>query len=144
MTYCTLQDLELLAGAAEVDQREIGQGYGAVDKALADATAEADDYLRGRYALPLSVVDSRLRRACVVIARYYLLGDARTEGARQDYKDALAWLKMVQSGQVLLSAASATVAASADPARGTMRVATRVSEFGSLAGYDATMAGVKS
>ncbi len=141
MPYCTRQDLELLAGAAEVDQREIGQGYGAVDKALADATAEAEDFLRGRYGLPLSSVDSRLVRVCTVIARYYLLGDSRSDEARADYKDALAWLKRVESGQVLLSAAPATVSAPTDPARGTMRVATRVSEFGSLATFDAAMNG---
>ena len=144
MTYANRSDLEILSGPDEVEQRERGQGFGAVERALSDATASCDDYLRGRYALPAAPVDASLRRNCAAIARYFLLGDAFTEGARKDYEDALTWLKRVQEGRVLLSAAPAAVAAPLDPARGTMRVATRACEFGALSGFDATLSGVRS
>lgn len=102
MTYATRTDLELHYGADEVAQRESMLPAGAVDRALADADALIDGYLAGRYTVPLSPVPQNLLSIASAIARYHLLGEAATERARDDFKDAIAWLKDVQSGRVLL------------------------------------------
>lgn len=102
MAYATRTDLENRYGADEVGQREDALPAGAVDLALADADGLIDGYLAGRYALPLSSVPDALVRVAAAIARYNLLGDSATERAQMDYKDAIAWIKDVQAGRVLL------------------------------------------
>lgn len=104
MTYATRQDLEDRYGAEEVSQRESMLPAGAVYGALADADALIDGYLASRYALPLSPVPANLVQVASSLARYTLLGDSATERARDDYKDALAWLRDVQAGRVQLQA----------------------------------------
>lgn len=106
MTYVTRHDLEQRFGADEIAQREEALQPGAVDKALAAADALIDGYLVGRYTLPLASVPVTLPQFAEVIARYTLLGEAATERARTDYQDALAWLKDVQAGRVLLQQAA--------------------------------------
>jgi len=106
MPYAARTDLEQRYGADEVAQREAGLADGSVDRALADADALIDGYLIGRYSLPLSPVPANLVQVACAIARYNLLGDAATERARDDFKDAIAWLRDVQAGRVLLQAAA--------------------------------------
>lgn len=99
MSYATASDLAALYGQDEIDQRASMLPLGAVDRALADASAEVDSYLAGRYAVPLASPTARLIELAAAIARYKLLGDAATERARNDYLDARAWLKDVQAGR---------------------------------------------
>jgi phage gp36-like protein len=106
MTYATRQDLEKHYGVDEVEQRESALPAGAVDGALADADALIDGYLAGRYSLPLSAIPANLPQTAAALARYTLLGEAATDRARNDYKDAIAWLKDVQAGRVLLQSAA--------------------------------------
>lgn len=106
MAYATRIDLEQRYGADEVAQREDALPVGAIDRALADAEALIDGYLGGRYSVPLTTVPSNLPQVACAIARYNLLGDAATERARDDFKDAIAWLKDVQAGRVLLQDAA--------------------------------------
>jgi phage gp36-like protein len=106
MAYATRADLEQRHGADEVEQRESALPAGAVDRALADAEALIDGYLVGRYSLPLTPVPANLPRVACAIARYHLLGDAVTERATEDHKNAIAWLKDVASGRVLLQGAA--------------------------------------
>ncbi|MDQ2822962.1 MAG: DUF1320 family protein [Pseudomonadota bacterium] len=106
MTYATRQDMELLYGAAEVTQRESALPPGAVDKALANADALIDGYLVGRYTLPLYPIPPNLPQIASALARYTLMGDAATERARNDQKDAMIWLRDVQAGRVMLQAAA--------------------------------------
>jgi phage gp36-like protein len=108
MPYATRQDLEQLYGAGEVSQRASALPAGAVDTALGNADALIDGYLAGRYTLPLSQIPPNLPQVACALVRYALLGDAATERARNDQKDALAWLRDVQSGRVLLQAAAPT------------------------------------
>lgn len=105
MTYASRTDLEQRYGADEVAQRESVLTAGAVDRALLDADAFINGYLATKYTLPLSTVPDNLPQVAAVIARYDLLGDAATERARDDYKDAVAWLKDIQAGRVQLQAA---------------------------------------
>lgn len=101
MTYATRQDLEQRYGADEIAQRESALAAGAVDLALNDADALINGYLAARYALPLSTIPPTLPATACALARYSLLGGTN-ERARDDYKDALAWLRDVQSGKVQL------------------------------------------
>lgn len=105
MTYATRDDLVLRYGLDEVEQRESALPAGAVERAVLDADALIDGYLVGRYNLPLFPVPANLPRIASTIARYTLLGDAAEEWHRNDYKDAIAWLRDVQAGRVLLQAA---------------------------------------
>lgn len=104
MTYAIRADLEKHYGADEIEQRESMLPAGAVDSALSDADALIDGYLAARYCIPLAPVPANLVQFACAIARYTLLGEAATERARNDYKDAVAWLKDVQAGRVTLQA----------------------------------------
>lgn len=85
-----------------------------LDRALADASAEIDGYLQGRYQLPLSQVPQHLALLACDIAMYRLqvlrpLGDI--EDARKRYEDALHYLRQVARGEVQLGLSEQGVAA---------------------------------
>lgn len=105
MTYATRQDLEQRHGTDEVTQRESMLEPGAVDSALADADALIDGYVATRYAVPLSPVPGNLVQVACALARYTLLGDAASDRARDDFRDAISWLRDVQAGRVHLQVA---------------------------------------
>ena len=109
--YASRQDLTDRYGEAEIAQRESALPAGAVDRALADADAEIDSYLAGRYVVPLAVVPSNILRIAAAIARARLMGDAVSETARRDYEDARAWLRDVQAGRALIEGAAVQTAA---------------------------------
>jgi phage gp36-like protein len=69
---------------------------------LADADAEIDGYLAGRYTLPLTSVPEALRRIACDIARYHLYDDRVTEAVQKRYDDAIKFLRMVAKGEVQL------------------------------------------
>lgn len=102
MTYATRTDLEERYGADELTQRESVLPAGAVVRALSDADAEVNSYVAGAYALPLNPVPTNIVRIAAAVARYRLLGDAATEQARQDYEDAIRFLRDIQSGRATL------------------------------------------
>jgi len=76
----------------------------ALDRALADASAEIDGYLVGRMALPLVAPPAILRVHCCTIAHYRLLGSGADDVTAEAYKSALAFLAKVAAGQILLQA----------------------------------------
>lgn len=106
MTYATRADLEQRYGADEIAQRESALAPGALDHALGDADALINGYLAGRYSLPLTAIPPNLPQMACCIARYNLMGEAATERARNDFKDAMAWLKDVEAGRVQLQCAA--------------------------------------
>ena len=106
MAYATRDDLVTRYGADEIEQRESVLPAGAVAQALADADAVIEGYMVGLYRLPLSPAPANLAQVACAIARYHLLGDAVTERARYDYKDAIDWLKDVRGGRVQLQGAA--------------------------------------
>lgn len=126
MTYATRTDLEARYGTEELTQRESMLAAGSVDRALADADAAIDGYCGGRYTVPLAPVPPSIPRIACAIARYDLLGDSVTERARNDYSDAIAYLRDVQAGRVLLEVAAPL--AGAAPAA-TVEIATRTKIF---------------
>jgi phage gp36-like protein len=118
MTYATQTDLEDAFGATEIlqladrDQDEVIDA-GVIEAALARADSVIDGYLGGRYALPLATPFPPVIVATACdLARYWLHDDAATERVREGFEDAMAWLKDVAVGKVLLQllAASANVA----------------------------------
>lgn len=107
MSYATQQDLVDRFGETEVIQLSDRAGTGAIDAAvvaakLADAAAEIDGYLAGRYTLPLTPVPLTLQRIACDITRYHLYDDRVTEAVAQRYKDAIKFLTSVNKGDIQL------------------------------------------
>ena len=107
MPYATLADLTTRYGEEEIRQRTDRTGSGVVDaavvaQALADASAEIDAYLAGRFTLPLATVPPHLVRICCAIARYRLWDDAMPERVRVEYQDAVRLLESIAKGTVTL------------------------------------------
>jgi phage gp36-like protein len=105
--YATEADLVDRYGEDELVQLTDRLGTGAIDadvlaRALADAAAEVDSYLRGRVSLPLASPPAELVWVQADIARYRLHGVRATEEARKRYEDARSWLRDVAAGRVLL------------------------------------------
>jgi phage gp36-like protein len=119
MSYATRADLEERY-ADDVAQRDQVLPTLGVANALADASAEIDSYLAVLYQVPISPVPPTILRVACVIARYRLLGDAATEGARKDYEDARAFLRDVVAGRSQIEGAAAL--AGANPARNVQMV----------------------
>lgn len=89
----------------------------ALDQALADANAEIDGYLAGRYTLPLVHVPLTLKRNACDIARYHLYDDRVTDQVQKRYDDALAFMRAVGKGSIGLGpdAAQQPAAAAGGP-----------------------------
>lgn len=102
MPYLTRLDLEQRFGVDEVAQRESALQPGGLDKILVDASSMIDGYLASRYTLPLTAIPEQLVATAAAIARYKLLGDVATEYAQREYKDAVAWLRDIAAGKVVL------------------------------------------
>lgn len=120
MTYATQQDMidrfgsSRLQQLTDIEEPLVGGIRASVLAAkLADADAEIDGYLLGRYALPLAAWPAILKVHACSICWYRLLGSAADEPARRDYEDALAYLAKVARGDVVIVAA-----AEAPPATG--------------------------
>lgn len=107
MPYATQQALIDRFGESELIRLSDHEGTGAIDAGvvagkLADADAEIDGYLAGRYTLPLTTVPEALRRIACDIARYHLYDDRVTEAVQKRYDDAIKFLVLVSKGQVQL------------------------------------------
>lgn len=108
--YATPADIGAQYGAETLalltDRDGDGDGDpGAAERALADAAAEIDTYLAGRYDLPLSPGRAALlRRPAVDIAVYRLAADAATatDERRRRYEDAVRYLEKIASGEIRL------------------------------------------
>lgn len=121
MPYATQQDLIDRFGEEELVQLtdRAEPPAGAIDatvigKALADADDAVNGYLAVRYEVPLASPPLVLNRMACDIARYYLYEDRVTEIVRKRYDDAVAYLKDVAAGKVVLGV-DALGEAPADP-----------------------------
>jgi phage gp36-like protein len=92
-----------------------------VDRALADAEAVIDGYLRTRYALPLATTPPLLEGVACDLARFNLHSYIGSAGGREDVKEAKAsamkLLTDIANGRVTL-----TVAGVEQPSSGTVLV----------------------
>ncbi|WP_321821211.1 MULTISPECIES: DUF1320 domain-containing protein [unclassified Burkholderia] len=107
--YATVEFMTKRFGQREVIALSDREQTGEVDStvladALDEASAEIDTYLAGRYALPLDPQPKMLAGICCDIARYRLCGGetVMTEEIDKRYKAAIAFLKLVASGDVTL------------------------------------------
>lgn len=121
MTYATLPDMVDRFGETELLQRTDRVDGGTIDavvlgRALADADAEIDSYLATRYTLPLASTPPVVNRLACEIARYRLFEDGVPETVRVRYQDAVALLKRMASGDVLLAGLQAVAVAGVDTA----------------------------
>lgn len=131
MTYATRADLAARYGGDEIEQRESVLDEPSVERSLADADAEIDSYVGGLFAVPLSPVPPVIVRIACVLARYHLLSDSAPQSCRDAYKEALVFLREVQSGQAKLPSATPLVSSTALN-RAVMTSAGRVFDRGSL------------
>lgn len=115
MPYCTQADIVAAYGIEEVlkaqplasppvDPPVIDSA--AVAAAIEAATVEIDSYVMARYRLPLAdELAARLKNRCVDVAMWHL--SMSTSGdddlKRKRYDDAIAWLKMLAMGKVVLT-----------------------------------------
>ena len=111
MTYALQADLVALFGSTEIAQLTDRINGTVIDatvlgRALADADAEIDSYLAARYSLPLASAPTALVRVAADIARYRLFDDRVTDAVRARYQDAVAYLKQISLGNVVIDGAS--------------------------------------
>lgn len=109
MTYATQADMVKRFGEREVialAERVYQAGIDAtvLAGALAEADAEIDAHLAGRYTTPLAPVPSLLVGVACDIARYRLCGGnvTTTEEIRTRYKDATKLLEKIAEGKMTL------------------------------------------
>jgi phage gp36-like protein len=108
MGYAVKQDM--IDRFGDVELKQLTDRTGAVDaiddtvlgKALADADAEINGYLAGRYTLPLASTPMILVGLACDIARFRLYEDRATEQVRQRYEDAIKYLTKVAEGKISL------------------------------------------
>ena len=132
--YATVDDMIDQFGEAEMIRLSAPEGQldelvnrTRVERALTDASALIDGYLRRRYALPLATTPAEIARCCRVIARHDLAeGEQKnpTEQMKAARTEAMAWLRDVADRRVDLDVAAAT-----DPAGEGARVSDRTPAF---------------
>ena len=118
MAYAGVQDMidrfgqvEMIRLSTPADQDMDTVQPEPILRALDDASAFIDGYLRRRYQVPLDLVPADVRSACCKLARHELsTGDNReaSERAVQDRKDTVSWLTQVSKGEALLPLAEVT------------------------------------
>ena len=116
MTYATLDDLINRAGLVEIRQVADRNGDGDPDSvvvaaALTTADRLIDGYVGTRYSLPMAEVPSLVNTWAVSIARYHLHAAGAPDYVAQDFKDAVAALKDVARGLIVLPLASGSTSA---------------------------------
>jgi phage gp36-like protein len=112
MPYSTQAQLETRYGTqllVEISDRDDIPG-GVVDaaliaRAIADADALIDGYLKPSYALPLSPVPPLVTDLSLRISIYYAHTNVVSEKIREDYERALKQLKDISTGILKLDAA---------------------------------------
>ncbi len=103
-------------------------------RAIADAEAEVNAHLAGRYALPLASVPEVLKRWTCDIAFYLLLGEAAGERTVKRYEDVMRSLRLVAAGELTLGVdASSQEVASGGGAQ--VKASPRVFDDETLADY---------
>lgn len=108
MAYCSAEDLlkmisqselaELTAESGEVPDSLI------IAEAISKAEAEIDSYLGVKYVVPLSAPPARVKTLAVELAIYHLYSrrSVMPPVRQQNYEEAVAFLKQVAAGQVVI------------------------------------------
>ncbi len=117
MSYTTTEELLLRFGEAELTELTDRQEEGVLDtdvldSSISDVGAIIDGYLRGRYSLPVGA-NPILTGAASDMVRYSLYTDRIPEEVATRNKDAIATLKRISDGLILLDESTATPTATA-------------------------------
>lgn len=105
--YCTKDDMLARGWEKELIQLTDKANLGVIDdgilnQAIADASAEIDSYLQGRYSLPLIIPVPNLTRICCDVARYYLFETKVTEQVQNRYDTVIRYLEHIAKGVIKL------------------------------------------
>ncbi len=117
--YCTLDDIKKLLPEDSLLQLTDDEGLGAVnqtrvDEAVAQADAEIDSCIGGRYGVPLSTVPGVVKKLSVDIAIYNLYSrrvEEMPEVRKDRHRNAVSQLKDIAKGTVSLGVAELPPAA---------------------------------
>lgn len=125
MTYASLADLQSRAGIDEIRQVADRDRDGTPDPdVIAAALTHADNivngYVAARYDLSFVDVPDLVRTWAVSIARHFLHRNGPPEYVVSDYKDALAGLKDVSAGRIVLPVTGNSAAVQPSQATGTI------------------------
>lgn len=121
MTYCTLAQLTDRYSAAFLIELSIGRSdtpptepdEALFNRAIADADALIDGYLKVRYALPIAGdAPPLLTDLALKVAIYNAHANVVGEKIRQDYQDALKQLSQISIGNIKLDIAGSEPASS--------------------------------
>lgn len=111
MAYCTIEQITDRYGArflielSDRGEEAATEADAALfNRAIADADALIDGYLKGRYQLPLAAVPPLLADLSQRIAIYFAHANVASDKIRKDYEDALKVLDRIGSGMVKLDA----------------------------------------
>lgn len=106
--YATRQDLIMRADPKSIEQLEALRASAkdqAVDFAIQSATELIDTIISARYVVPIQIVTTSLRDACVDIAIYKLYYKEAPTEVRNRYDDAIKLLDKIAAGKAnILSA----------------------------------------
>lgn len=108
MAYITLEDLKTrdsersLVSLTDPNGQCIVQGV--IDRVIASAEAEVNSYIAGRIKLPLlpAEVSATIKHYTLIVARFYLYADRKTDAVQTEYDQARRWLLDVAAGRAQL------------------------------------------
>ncbi|MHA7882756.1 gp436 family protein [Nitratireductor rhodophyticola] len=109
MAYCTLQELTdrysqrmLVEISDRADAPSGAVDTDLIDRAIADADALIDGYLKVRYRLPLASIPRLVKDLSLRISIYYAHAHVASDKIRRDYEEALSTLKHISQGLIRL------------------------------------------
>lgn len=109
MGYCTAEEFELSIGTFETVQLTNLDDPSAetintvrLNRIIEGASGEINGFLATRYQIPLPVVPSYIRLICIDITWYRLAQNNAPAEFVERYKNAIARLKDIEKGQMLL------------------------------------------
>lgn len=111
--YSSVDDMVSRFGLAEMCRLTTPSGQAllsepdpaVVSRALTEASAVVDSYLRRRYQTPITSDEPEITRAAAILARYDLAhGDDRQPSQQMidERADVVSWLKGIRDGTILL------------------------------------------
>lgn len=103
---CTAGTLRTLIGGGDIagqpDAAAATAAHARIAAIITSATELVDNFLRGRYPVPLDNPPSTIREIMVRVTRYLLHDERATSEIRDRYKEAMAWLQAIADGTMNL------------------------------------------
>lgn len=99
---------------AIVDPVNAGKALAKIEKAIADSSDLVDNFLRGRYPLPLPSTPRTVSEIMVRVVRYALHNERASEEITARYKEAMTWLSMIGAGKMQLEVPAEVVVNTGD------------------------------